>query len=64
MLQKNNWKRQILLFMLSQNLSIFGSSVVGFSIIWYVTLKTSSGVWITVTSLAAMLPQNHTAHGR
>lgn len=57
MLQKNNWKRQILLFMLSQNLSIFGSSVVGFSIIWYVTLKTSSGVWITVTSLAAMLPQ-------
>lgn len=46
----------IVLFLVSQNLSIFGSSVVAYSIIWYVTLKTSSGVWMMAVTLATMLP--------
>lgn len=57
MSENNKWKKQILMFLISQNLSIFGSSVVGFSIIWYITLETSSGVWITITTIATLLPQ-------
>ncbi len=37
---------RIVLFMISQNLSLFGSSVVGFAIIWYITIETSSGLWL------------------
>ena len=46
----------ILLFLMSQNLSIFGSSVVGYAIIWYVTLQTSSGTWMMGVALATMVP--------
>ncbi len=46
----------ILLFLVSQNLSIFGSSVVGYAIIWYVTLETSSGTWMMGVTLATMVP--------
>ena len=37
----------ITLFLASQSLSLFGSSVVSFAIIWYITLETSSGIWVT-----------------
>ena len=47
---------RIVLFMISQNLSLFGSSVVGFSIIWYITLETSSGIWLMYATLANMVP--------
>lgn len=46
----------ILLFLVSQNLSIFGSSVVAYSIIWYVTLQTSSGTWMMGITIASMVP--------
>ena len=49
--------RKIALFLLSQNISIFGSSVVGFAVIWYITLETSSGKWVTVFTVCALLPQ-------
>lgn len=55
--KQKNWKKQIILFLISQNLSIFGSSVVGFSIIWYITLETSSGTWITISTIAVLIPQ-------
>lgn len=57
MKKEHNWKRQVLLFLVSQNLSLFGSSVVGFAIIWYVTLETSSGKWIMAATIATLLPQ-------
>ncbi|MDL2274974.1 MFS transporter, partial [Desulfosarcina sp. OttesenSCG-928-G10] len=41
----------------SQNLSLFGSSVTGFAIIWHVTLETSSGTWMMLIILFSMLPQ-------
>ncbi len=47
---------RIVLFMISQNLSLFGSSVVGFSIIWYITIETSSGLWLMFATLANMVP--------
>jgi len=49
--------RNVLLFLAGQNVSLFGSSVVGFAIIWYITLETSSGVWITLATVCSLLPQ-------
>lgn len=45
------------LFLVSQGVTLFGSSVVQFAIIWYVTLQTSSGAWVSALTVAAYLPQ-------
>ena len=55
--QKQPWMRKIIAFLLSQGISLFGSQIVQMAIIWYVTLETSSGMWVTVLTLAAFLPQ-------
>ncbi|WP_031514056.1 MFS transporter [Desulfofalx alkaliphila] len=52
-----NWLRQIILFLASQNISLFGSSVVSFAIIWHITLETSSGTWVMLFTISALLPQ-------
>lgn len=54
---QNNWKRNITYFLISQQCSIFGSSVASFAVIWYITLETSSGVAITAVTIASFLPQ-------
>ena len=51
------WKKQAFLFLLSQNISLFGSSVVAYAIIWHITLSTSSGVWMMLSTLSTMVPQ-------
>jgi DHA3 family macrolide efflux protein-like MFS transporter len=38
-------------------MSLFGSSVVSFSIIWYITLQTSSGKWVMLFTICSLLPQ-------
>jgi len=45
------------LFLISQNISLFGSSVVVFAIIWHITLETSSGLWLTLSTVCAVLPE-------
>lgn len=45
------------LFLASQAVSLLGSSIVQFAMIWYVTLKTSSGGWVALLSAAAYVPQ-------
>jgi DHA3 family macrolide efflux protein-like MFS transporter len=52
-----SWKKEAALFLISQNVSFFGSSVVGFSIIWYITLQTSSGTWMMLFTVCFLLPQ-------
>jgi len=49
--------KKIALFLISQNVSLFGSSVVEFAIIWYITLETSSGFWLMSATVCAMLPK-------
>ncbi len=49
--------KRIILFLLSQNISLFGSSVVAFAIMWYITLETSSGVWLMMSTICSMVPQ-------
>ena len=56
-LPSTDWRRRAGLFLVSQNISLFGSSVVGFAIIWHITLTTSSGVWMMLATLSMMLPQ-------
>lgn len=55
--QNNTWMKKIALFLASQNVSLFGSSVVSFAIIWYITLETSSGKWVMLSAICSMLPQ-------
>lgn len=53
----SHWRRQITLFLTSQTISLMGSSIVAYAIIWYVTLTTSSGLMMTISTLFTFLPQ-------
>ena len=58
LMQDDNYSlKKVILFLTSQNLSLFGSSVVSFSIIWYITLETSSGKWVMAFTICSLLPQ-------
>lgn len=53
----SGWKKRAGLFLTSQNISLFGSSVVGFAIIWHITVATSSGTWMMLATISMMVPQ-------
>lgn len=52
-----NWKKKIGMFLTSQAISLFGSSLVQYAIIWYITLQTGSGIMMTIATLCAFIPQ-------
>lgn len=52
-----DYEKKALRFLISQGITLFGSSLVQFAIIWYVTLQTSSGVWVSALTIAAYVPQ-------
>lgn len=54
---QNSWKRQTVLFLMSQCITLFGSMLVQMAVIWYVTLETESGAWIAAFSVCSYLPQ-------
>ncbi len=51
-----NWKRNAVLFIIGQFLSMFGSMLVQFAITWQITLETQSGLTMTLFTCAALLP--------
>lgn len=51
------WEKKTVLFLSSQSLSLFGSMLVQYAIIWYITLSTQSGAILTIATLAGFLPQ-------
>ena len=51
------WQKKTTLFLSSQSLSLFGSMLVQYAIIWYITISTQSGAILTVSTIAAFLPQ-------
>ncbi|MFZ5354065.1 MAG: MFS transporter [Bacillota bacterium] len=53
---KNNWKKDTALFLSSQTISLFGSSLVQYAIMWYITLSTKSGVMMTVSIICGFVP--------
>ncbi|RPI21409.1 MAG: MFS transporter, partial [Chloroflexota bacterium] len=54
---QEGWKKRTAVFLSSQSLSMFGSMLVQYAIIWHVTLTTQSGTVLTISTLAAFLPQ-------
>ncbi len=51
------WKRQTILFLISQSVTLFGSTVVQMAVIWHATRTTSSGRWVAVFYICSWLPQ-------
>jgi DHA3 family macrolide efflux protein-like MFS transporter len=51
------WKKRAAIFLSSQSVSLFGSMLVQYAIIWHVTLTTRSGGTLTLLTLASFLPQ-------
>lgn len=51
------WKGYITRFLAAQTISLLGSAIVQYAIIWYITLTTSSGKMITLSTLCGFLPQ-------
>lgn len=52
-----NWKSSITRFLFAQTVSLLGSAIVQYAIIWYITLTTSSGLMLTISTLCGFLPQ-------
>jgi len=50
------WKKNIILFLASQTISLFGSSLVQYAIMWHITLTTQSGVMMTIALICGFLP--------
>ncbi|GIQ70648.1 MFS transporter [Xylanibacillus composti] len=53
---KNNWLRNIIFFLSSQTVSLFGSSLVQYAIMWHITLTTESGVMMTLYIICGFIP--------
>jgi DHA3 family macrolide efflux protein-like MFS transporter len=56
-MDKPKWWKKAIAFLVSQGITLFGSQIVQMAIIWHVTLETSSGVWVTILTLVAFIPQ-------
>lgn len=51
------WRRNTIVFLVSQCITLFGSTLVQMAIVWYVTLQTSSGIWVAAFTVCSYLPQ-------
>lgn len=54
---KKNWKSKFFTIFAGQSLSLFGSSLVQFALVWYLTRQTGSATILATATLIAMLPQ-------
>ncbi|SCZ81879.1 MFS transporter [Acidaminobacter hydrogenoformans] len=50
------WIRETVVFMTSQMFTLFGSSLVQYAILWYITLETKSGLMVTISAISGFLP--------
>lgn len=55
--KENQWKSKTIRFMTAQTVSLLGSSLVQYAIIWHITLSTSSGVMMTISTACGFVPQ-------
>ncbi len=51
-----DWKKNIVLFLISQTISLFGTSLVQYAIMWHITLTTQSGLMMTISIICGFLP--------
>ncbi|MHB1454980.1 MAG: MFS transporter [Saccharofermentanales bacterium] len=52
----DHWKKNTAFFLTSQTISLFGSMLVQYAILWYITLETQSGVMMTISIICGFLP--------
>lgn len=52
-----HWRKKTIFFLISQCITLFGSTLVQMAIIWYVTMQTSSGTWVAAFTICSYLPQ-------
>ena len=52
-----SWKNTAARFLTAQTISLFGSSLVQYAIVWYITLSTSSGRMLTISTVCGFAPQ-------
>lgn len=53
---EKNWKKNMVYLLTSQSISMIGTMLVQYAIIWHVTLSTSSGMVIGLMSCVGLLP--------
>ena len=53
---KKDWQKNIILFLAGQSISLFGSSLVQYAIMWHITLTTQSGVMMTIAIICGFVP--------
>jgi len=51
------WKRDVAVFLSGQTVSMFGSMLVQYAIMWHLTLETKSGLVLMASAVFGMLPQ-------
>jgi DHA3 family macrolide efflux protein-like MFS transporter len=55
--QADRWRARFFTIWTGQAFSLFGSQLVQFALVWWLTEKTGSGLVLTMATLAAVLPQ-------
>lgn len=53
---QRSWYKNAALFLASQTVSLFGSSLVQYAIMWYITIETQSGVMMTISIICGFVP--------
>lgn len=56
-MKNDNWKKNAIKFLMGQTISLFGSSIVQYAIIWHITLTTSSGIMMSISTICGYVPQ-------
>jgi DHA3 family macrolide efflux protein-like MFS transporter len=52
-----HWKRDVVIFLSGQTISLFGSMLVQYAVMWHITLETKSGVALALAAVFGFLPQ-------
>ena len=53
---EQRWVRNTVLFLTSQAISIFGSFLVQYAIMWHITLTSQSGIMMTIYIICGLIP--------
>lgn len=54
---QRHWRTRASVFLTSQCITLFGSSLVQMAIVWHATLQTGSGAWVAAFYACSYLPQ-------
>jgi DHA3 family macrolide efflux protein-like MFS transporter len=55
--ERVGWRREVTVFLAGQTVSLFGSALVQYAVMWHLTLTTRSGAVLAISSVVGFLPQ-------